>query len=237
MRSLRVRAREPELMDLPDSDPVLYAQTVAQFAFVNRWLTRARHLLKRHIVHDMQANPSRHYHMVELGAGGCETAAWLLEHCRRCGLKLRMSAIDHDPRAIEFARARYGDVDGLSIIQGDIVKMKDVGSFEFFYANHLLHHLENDQIVELFAILREHPEAGIIINDIHRTRSAYIGYHVFSAILLRHSFARYDGLLSIRKGFRKEELEELARAADPDSADRYRVKCIPPARVVIYSRR
>lgn len=169
-------------MDLPDSEPQLYAQTLAQFAFVNRWLTRAHHLLNRHVLRAMLADPSREYHLVELGAGGCETAAWFLERSRSRGINLRISAIDRDQRAIDFARARYGDVDGLDIIKGDIDTMRDVGDFDFFYANHLLHHLEDEQIRHLFSILSDYPKVGIVINDIHRTRAAYIGYHIFSTL-------------------------------------------------------
>ncbi len=220
-------------MDLPDSDPLLYAQTLVQFAFVNRWLTRARYLIKHRFIRQMQLDPSRSYHLVELGAGGCETAAWLLEQCKRRGLNLRVTAIDRDPRAIAFARKRYGHIENLCIVQGDLESLRDVTAYDYFYANHLLHHLEDEQIVHLFRILRAHPKAEILINDIHRTRSAYIAYYIFSAIFLRHSFARYDGLLSIRKGFWKPELRQFLRASSPDQPQKYRIKCIFPARIVI----
>jgi len=232
--SLRSRSHLPELMDMADSDPLLLERTLSQFAFINCFLTRSRHLLRTCFMKRMLQEPAREYHMLDLGAGACETAVWFLDHCRRRGLRLRITACDHDPRVVEYARSRYAEVEGLRICERGIYDLHDLAPFDFVFSNHLLHHLSDEQIVELISHLAEFPQAEVVMNDLHRSRLAYSAYRIISPLLLRRSFARYDGLLSIMKGFRKEELRKLAeQAASPSAAD-CRVFYMPPARTVLY---
>jgi SAM-dependent methyltransferase len=230
---MRRRADLPELMDMPDSDPQRLRRTLAQFDLVNRYLSRSRHILKRFFVSRMMRDPKREYHLVDLGAGACETAVWLLRHCRRCGLQLRVTACDHDPRVVEYARGKYGGEPRLEIIEGDALDIAALAPFDFVFANHLLHHLCEDELRRLFSGLAEFPNSGILFNDLRRSRGAYAAYYLLSPAIFRGGFARYDGLLSIRKGFRRSELAALAESAGPRFGD-YRIMQFHPGRIVLW---
>ena len=219
-------------MDDPESDPGRLEKTLAQFELINRWLSGVRRILRQQIVAAMQTQPDRQYHLVDLGAGACETPAWLLNYTRRKGLKLQVTACDHDPRVVRFARNRYGSTPGLTILQRDISDLNDLGPIDFVFANHLLHHLPDNEITTLLRRLAQiNPELAVL-NDIRRHWRVYAGYRLLSSVWRSDSFARYDGLLSIRKGFRMKELKKLASEAGL-VAERVRVKTVFPGHIVL----
>ncbi len=228
------RADLPEKMDLPCSDRRELENTLIQFGAVNRFLSRRRFVLQRFVLDAMQ--PDRRYHLLDLGAGACETAAWLLGRSRRQGLNLRVTACDHDSRVVSYARKNFGGTPGLEILHRDIVALDGLEDADFVFANHLLHHLSDRRIVELIEYLADFRRATLLLNDLRRSRSAYTAYYLLSPLLFRRSFARYDGLMSIRKGFLRSELLRLVRAADPLQMDLYRVEEFFPARVLLLRR-
>jgi hypothetical protein len=52
----------------------------------------------------------------------------------------------------------------------------------------------------------------IIINDLQRNKLAYYLFHVFSLIFIKTKIAKQDGLISIRSGFVKSDLQRFGRA-------------------------
>lgn len=231
---LRRRTDMPERMDARDSDPVKLARTLEQFDRVNRLFSRAQFLLRRFVLKQMALDPAREYHLIDLGAGACDLAAWLLEASRIRGLRLRVTACDHDPRVVAFARARYGDNARLSIVGRDVRELSDLPAFDFVFANHLLHHLDDARLGDLFARLAGFPSVGILFNDLRRTRLAYSAYYLLSPLLFADSFARYDGLLSIRKGFREDELDAIITQSTGGRLGAYTLFKLPPNRIVFW---
>ncbi len=214
---LSQRVQDRELMDDPESAETELYRTLQQFAFINRHLARVRVILRRHIIHTMQTAPQRNYHLIDLGAGACETAVWLLRKTRKLGLgrRLQITACDHDARVLAFARRNYGDEPGLTIVQANVLDLATtLPPADFIFANHLLHHLRDDEVHELLRNLTGSTANVILLNDLNRSRSSYFFYNIFAALFLRHSFAHADGLQSIRRGFRTNELVKLL----PDSA-------------------
>ncbi len=199
----------PELMDIPGCDEAFLLRTVDQFASINRLVARYRTILSRLVLDDMARAPDRPYHLVDMGAGGCDIDAWLLRAARRRGLDLRITACDIDPRIIRHARARFGDVPGLDIREQDLLGEPPGEDVDYVFANHFLHHLEEEQILRLVRLWQPSVRRRLVFSDLLRSRWAYLGFALLS-LAYRRSFARTDGLISIRKGFLPGELARLA---------------------------
>lgn len=228
---LSTRSRESELMDDPDCDSRLLLRTVAQFEPMNRLLSRFRSLLERYVISEMRADPARRYRLADLGAGGCDIAAWLLERCEAEGLQLEIIAYELDPRIVEFARERYGHLEGLSIVEQSVLEAGPDVEVDFLFANHFIHHLEDDQIVDLLRLWMPSVRSTAVFSDLLRGHSTYLGYTLFAGPTLRDSFAYEDGLTSIRKAFRPRELGALAlRSGVPHEA---RVRALFPCRLAL----
>lgn len=212
--SLAIRSQEPEIMDAPDCSEDQLLRTLQQFSSINRILSRYRMILKRWVLNDMLREPSRDYHLVDLGAGGCDIAVWILAAARRLGLKLRVTACDADPRIARYARATHGNTAGLTILEKDVRECPVDDSVDYLFANHFLHHLADPEIVDLVQNWAPRVRCRMLFSDLQRSRLAYLGFSLFS-ILYRNSFIREDGLISIRRGFIATELEAFVDSGLP----------------------
>jgi len=212
-RTFEHRATESEQMDLQDSDESLLFNTLDQFHQINLLFSRVRGLLRRTILQDMQ--PGRSYHLLDLGAGACDIPVWLLQEAAKQGKSLRITAVDADPRVIDYAQTRYGEIEHLTVLQADALDLKAFAPFDYVFANHFLHHLSSEEAQTLLRDAGQIAERGFVFSDLRRSPWSYLGFSLF-ARMYRNSFSREDGLLSIRKGFRKEDLK-----VDPDVRVRY----------------
>ena len=228
--NMTARATIDELMDAPDCDEVRLLRTIRQFSAINRQVARYRTILKREVLADMMLEPEREYHLVDMGAGGCDIDVWLLKAARKRGLKLRISACDIDSRIIRFARSTFGTTPGLDIRTVDLLDDSFDEPVDYVFANHFLHHLTDEQIVHLLRLWAPRVRRRMVFSDLKRDPRAYLGYAALS-LFYPNSFARIDGLISIRKGFNSIELMSMARAAVGGQS--FCIKQLPPGRLVL----
>lgn len=210
------RAQLSELMDDPDCSEELLLRTIRQFTSINLLFSGYRTILKRWMIADMLKEPDRPYHMVDMGAGGCDIDAWLLRITNRLGLNLRITACDLDRRITAYARATYGHVEGLVVREHDLLSDDFDEPVDYVFANHFLHHLQNEDITALLQRWYPLVSRRMVFSDLERQPMSYFAFSIFS-LAYRNSFARPDGLVSIRRSFKPEELVQTARTALPDS--------------------
>ena len=74
-----------------------------------------------------------------------------------------------------------------------------------------LHHFTTNQIAELIHILNQNASIGIVVNDLHRSKIAYRLFELISVVFNLNTMSRNDGLISILKGFKKNELEDFSK--------------------------
>jgi SAM-dependent methyltransferase len=86
-------------------------------------------------------------------------------------------------------------------------------AFDVGHAALFLHHLYDEQARRLLHELQRVSRRGIVINDLHRHPLAYAGIWSLSRLLSFSPMVQHDGPLSVRRGFRREELRTLARQA------------------------
>lgn len=206
------RALIPELMDNPDCDEIKLFRTLQQFSLINRQVARYRTILKQWVIADMLKSPERSYHLVDMGAGGCDIDVWLLKAARKRGLKLRISACDIDPRIIDYARSAYGHTPGLHIRKENLLDDSFTEPVDYVFANHFLHHLTDEEIIRLIRQWQPRVRRNLIFSDLLRSKASYLGFSALS-LLYRNSFARTDGLISIQRGFHPEELNTVANSS------------------------
>jgi 2-polyprenyl-3-methyl-5-hydroxy-6-metoxy-1,4-benzoquinol methylase len=69
-----------------------------------------------------------------------------------------------------------------------------------------LHHFKDSEIIKLMSVFNANSRIGIVINDLHRSAVAYRLFQVLCFIFRLNAMSREDGLVSILRGFKKEEL-------------------------------
>ena len=208
------RADLVEHMDRPDCSLKKLYRTLDQLEWINILLSRYRTLLRGHLIQDMLREPEREWRLLDLGAGGCDITVWVVRQAAKLGLRVKVTALERDQRIIAYALAKHRDVAGLTIAAGDALDPDCWEPVDYVFANHFLHHLTNGEIIRILRLVAEHTRRVFVLNDILRSPLAYGGFALLSGLFAHKSFARSDGLLSIRRGFLPAELQSLVEAAN-----------------------
>lgn len=211
-RRLLLAARDVEAreeMDRADCDPVKLERTYAQFPLINK-VVSGWHAVYRQRIKPLLSSTADTT-LLDIGCGGGDIAAALARWAARDGLRLAITAIDPDARAIDFARRHHArsNVEFRSVHSSELVAEGAV--FDVVISNHLLHHLGQ---TELDVLLRDSERLArrvALHGDIARSPLAYALFSVGTLPFFPGSFIRRDGLTSIRRSYRAPEL----RAAVP----------------------
>lgn len=214
MIDLSQRNCEPECIDCLDASSELMYNSYVQFSAINRLLTPCHRLLQKHVLKLMRADRARSWSLLDIGAGGCDLAIWLIETCRKEEISLDITCIDHDSRAIAFARPRligYPEIKLLQLDALELLKEAPKDNWDFVFSNHLLHHLSSIDIVccleQIVRVCREQ----CVMSDLVRSRRWYILYSLFAGVFLRNSYCYKDGRHSIRKSLTITEATMLIK--------------------------
>ncbi len=204
---LSKRSRSPELMDSLDSDREKLFKTLDHFKVINILFSQTRNLLRR-IVKDCIDNHLTAVTILDIGSGGGDNALWLAKQCHKFQIKPTIICLDHDSRAVHYARLKCGNEPSIHVREGnafDIDRLPE--KFDYIFTNHFLHHLESEYIPSILQLIAARANRGFVIGDLIRSNFWFLAFTITGVFTWRNAFTFYDGRLSICKGFTKRELE------------------------------
>ncbi|MCM3657546.1 methyltransferase domain-containing protein [Agromyces mediolanus] len=206
-----------ELMDDPDCDGDTLARTYLRFTPVNRAVSAPRERYLRWI--RPRLSPAFETRLLDVGTGAADLPLLWLRWAEADGLRLRVTAIDPDRRALAFAEAAGAGTPGLTLLDATTAELAAADEhFDLVCSNHVLHHLDGREFGALLADSERLAELGgtVVHADLERSRLAYAAFALgtlpFEPNLLRGSFIRADGLTSIRRSHTAAELEAILPA-------------------------
>lgn len=193
-----------ELMDDPECDERRLAATLRRFGTVNRlvsgWATAYRRSLGPHL-----AGLGRTARVLDLGCGGGDVAAHLARLAQRDGLDVRWLGVDPDPRALAVASTRA--TANVAFRSADSQTLVEEGErFDAVVSNHVLHHLTDAELSSFADDSLALSSGPVLHGDIERGRLAQALYAVGITPFAPGTFLRTDGLRSIRRSYRRDEL-------------------------------
>jgi 2-polyprenyl-3-methyl-5-hydroxy-6-metoxy-1,4-benzoquinol methylase len=201
------RISAPERMDDHSSSESDLYETLKHFSLINRLFSRTPALFRRIIFKDIKRRELKSVTIMDVGAGGGDFARWCVAFLKRSGLTCRVICVDNDPRAISYLRKTCAPYPQIQIIRGSAYEIDAVnGTIDYIVSSNMMHHFSDERVPGLIAGLFRKAQKGLLINDLERVRLAYFGFWLFAGIFMRTGFTLGDGLLSIRKGFTREEL-------------------------------
>ncbi|GAA1431552.1 class I SAM-dependent methyltransferase [Microlunatus lacustris] len=219
-----------ELMDDPACDEQALRRTYARFALVNRlvsgWRGTYRELLRPRL------STGRTTTLLDVGFGGGDLARALARWARADGLRLAVTGIDPDPRALAFVRERPA-TPGVTYRAADTTALVAAGEqFDLVTSNHLLHHLDAAALGRVLPECSRLARELVVHSDLRRSRTAYLGWALAARPAARDSFLHTDGLRSIRRSFTPAELAAVVPAGwrvEPQRPFRLRATWSPRA--------
>jgi len=214
---LKHRARGPEMMDDRSITDGRLTDALRNLRVTNRWLGG-------YAASDAYLDPLLHrrdeLRILDVGTGLGDYAAHLVRRGANRNCRVTVHALDNNPVTVGHARAwldaslRPSLRARVEVQIADATQLNPVqDQVDVVHACLFLHHFHGEVLSDLLATLQSVSRCGVVINDLHRHAFAYVCIFVLSRMLPVSPMYRHDAPLSVRRGFRRGELERLARRA------------------------
>jgi 2-polyprenyl-3-methyl-5-hydroxy-6-metoxy-1,4-benzoquinol methylase len=205
------RTNAVEIMDDFDLKGQELDKTLRDLDNINKWLGGNKITLEgiKNIVQNH--SKTKEIHIADVGCGNGAVLREIARWGRKSGYKFKFTGIDANTHAIKIAEEMsldYPEIDFKSI---DIF-CREFKNFhcDIILCTLTLHHFKNVQITALLNLFHQQSRLGVVINDLHRSKIAYRLFQAFCAVFINNEIARKDGLISILRGFKREELKGFA---------------------------
>lgn len=212
--------RGEEYLDDPAADPKLAARSLRDVALCNRLFggTSAVIAELRPVFESARAT-GRSLTLLDVGTGAGDVPAAARRAAAHAGVSLQTVGMERSGPLAAASREMSG-----TALAGD--------AFAIPFANHsvdivvcaqVLHHFTSPDGARLLAELHRVARQRVIVSELRRSRVAAAGVWLASWPLGFHPVSRHDGVLSVMRGFRVDELKravQLATGANPTVRNR-----------------
>ncbi len=205
------RSEEEELMDDFGMEGPVLEKTLRDIAKLNQWLGGNRITVKG--VQEILTPLSKTvlYRIVDIGCGNGDMLRTLALWGRHNGYTFQLIGIDANGFTIQNAQTLSKEYPEISYQCLDIFTASyATQSYDIILCTLTLHHFKTPDIRSLVTLFIAQAKVAVIINDLQRSRLAYYLFKIICTVWIRNPMARYDGAISILRGFTKKELEKLS---------------------------
>lgn len=203
----RYRTDQSEIMDDLKMEGEILRDALDKIATINQVLGGNRLTLKgvQQLIRNIPQ--SQEIVILDVGCGNGDMLRRLADFGLKNNLKFKLIGVDANNFTINHAikisenypNIRFQCVDVFNTTFRDL-------KYDIVLCTLTLHHFKNDQIISLLKIFYQNSSIGIVINDLHRNAIAYRLFQALCFVFQLNKMSKEDGLISILRGFKKEEL-------------------------------
>lgn len=228
------RATHLELLDrLGDRTPApVLAGNLRDIRRANRWFGGTR-AIRDEIAPLARRKTAGPLAILDVATGSADIPVALVNWADREGHHLRLVATDLQPAVLAVARAAALPA-RITVEQADALSLPypdDV--FDVVILSLALHHFEPQDAERVLQEMGRVGRQALIVNDLERSRSGYLGAWLFAHLLTANRMTRNDAPLSVRRAYTRPEALALAHAAGWHGA---RVRSVVPCRYLLTGR-
>jgi 2-polyprenyl-3-methyl-5-hydroxy-6-metoxy-1,4-benzoquinol methylase len=208
----KYRTQEAEIMDDFSLQGEELRKALDQIARINQLLGGNKVILQGIKGLLKQSHQTKTIAITDIGCGNGDILRMLAKFGKKNKINFQLTGIDANEFTINYAKKlskEYPNIEYkcVDIFSEDFKTIK----YDIILCTLTLHHFTNEQILKIISIFSNNAETGIIINDLHRSKTAYRLFEVICVVFNLNSMSREDGLISILRGFRKKELVEFSK--------------------------
>jgi len=208
----KYRSSEPEIMDDFALEGEVLRNALDKIAKINQ-LLGGNLLTLRGVQHLIAKIPNqKEISIMDIGCGNGDMLRTLAEYGLRNNLKFQLTGIDANAYTVNHARKLSSNYPNIKFrIENVFGKSFEELKYDIVLCTLTLHHFKDDEIMQLMAVFYANSRIGIVINDLHRSIISYRLFQVLCFIFQLNTMSRQDGLTSILRGFKKEELVHFSK--------------------------
>ena len=150
--------------------------------------------------------------IVDIGCGNGDMLRKLADFGLQNNYNFNLIGIDANNFTINYAKKLSENYSNIKyqcedIFNPDFSELK----YDIVLCTLTLHHFEDDLIEDLLKVFYNNSKIGIVINDLHRNIISYRLFQVLCFVFGLNTMSKQDGLTSILRGFKKEELISFSK--------------------------
>lgn len=150
--------------------------------------------------------------IADVGCGNGDMLRMLADYGLKNNLKFKLIGIDANAFTVNYAQTLSNDYSNIEYLCLDIFSEEfSTINYDIVLCTLTLHHFTNEQILNIITTFNNNAAIGIVINDLHRSKLAYRLFKLICIVFSLGKMSREDGLVSILRGFRKNELEAFSK--------------------------
>ncbi len=208
------RSDRTEIMDDLEMEGDLLSRSLAKLDWINKWLGGNNVTLKG--LDQLIANHPKDQilKIVDIGSGSGDMLRLVTDKLRSQGRKVEILGMDANEFTVNYARKESADYPEIKY-QTEYVSASTFDNLEYdiLLGTLFLHHLKDEDIIDVMKIGTQKAKLGVIINDLNRSQVAYFLFNLLT-LFIPNPMIRQDGLTSILRGFKKEDLEKYSERLD-----------------------
>ncbi|WP_432670801.1 methyltransferase domain-containing protein [Flavobacterium sp. SM2513] len=207
----KYRTDEPEIMD----DFLLKGEELRnaldKIAKINQFLGGNKLTLKGLQKILPEKNSSQPITIVDIGCGNGDMLRKIAEYGIKNGYNFNLIGVDANDFTVNHASDLSKTYLNISYLCEDIFKM-DFSTLkcDISLCTLTLHHFKDEEIIQILNIFKQNSKLGIVINDLQRSATAYRLFQILCVTFGLNRMSREDGLVSILRGFRKQEIIDFS---------------------------
>jgi len=155
--------------------------------------------------------------ILDIGCGDGEMLRVCADKFQDIQMDFSFVGIDANQFIVEEAIRRTKDFQNIRYRNMDVFS-KEFEDLEYDIAlcSLFLHHFKNEEIEYLMKKITDKAKVGVVVNDLERSRFAFVLFKIVSNLFVRTKTARTDGLVSIARAFKKKEIRAFSQKIKAD---------------------
>jgi 2-polyprenyl-3-methyl-5-hydroxy-6-metoxy-1,4-benzoquinol methylase len=201
------RTDEPEMMDDFAMEGDILRDALDKIAKINQLLGGNQLTLLG--IQDLiaQIPASKEITILDVGCGNGDMLRMISEFGLRNKLKFKLIGVDANAFTINHAQKLSNHYSNITFLCENIfdASFEDI-KYDILLCTLTLHHFKKEEIIQLMTVFNANAAIGIVINDLQRSAIAYRLFQALCVVFRLNKMSKEDGLTSILRGFKKEEL-------------------------------
>lgn len=201
------RTDKPEIMDDFSMEGDVLRDALDKIAKINQLLGGNQLTLRG--IQDLMTTITtpKELTIIDVGCGNGDMLRTIADFGLKNDLEFKLIGIDANAFTINHARKLSKYYPNITYLCKDVFdepfsKLK----YDIVLCTLTLHHFKEDEIMKLMTLFYANSTIGIVINDLHRSAVAYRLFQALCWVFRLNEMSREDGLTSILRGFKKQEL-------------------------------
>lgn len=219
MHSFSQRSYQKELLDREDIPFAAIKRNMQELDFINRKLGGHAITLKGIVTILKRARPTTgSFKITEIGCGGGDNLRAIKEWAGKSGLLVELTGVDRNPECVVYANRSKGN-EGIHFIHSDYRESSFEKMPDIIFSSLFCHHFTDEELVNMLRWMRDNSQLGFFINDLHRHPLAFYSIKLLTRLFSQSYLVKNDAPLSVKRGFKREEWENLFAAAGISNFD------------------